>query len=199
MRNFTRGQALAPYTVILPSHFCVSAKDVCLLPQLGGTNYDQALRSNEFPSMRIARPLVPTEVLNALSAQAGDLSVANDLAVQIARNTCDKSFSCPCKRCSSVRGQLIEALRPTAPRGPPPRMTFSLLPVQNLPISQNRPLIFLHGWEFFPLKRDPHSIPEDEVVNYDAPSLPVLVSPSPLSDGFIAPPNPPSTKLVISL
>ena len=159
-------QALAPYTLILPSHYCVSSRDVCLLPQLGGTNYDQALRANEFPSMRIARPLVPTEVLNALSAQAGDLSVANDLAVQIARNTCDKSFSCPCKRCSSVRGQLIDALRPTAPRGPPPRM-----------------------------RRVTHTIPENSVAVYE---LPVLTRPSPLSDGFLAPPLPPSTRLVIT-
>ena len=43
------------------------------------------MRPNGVPSMRIACPVGPAEVLIALSSQAGVLSLANDQAFRIAR------------------------------------------------------------------------------------------------------------------
>ena len=92
------------------------------LPQLGGSFYEQAFRPNDVPSMHIACPTVPHEVLQELSSRSGNLEIANFQAVERARTECDKSFFCDCLRCTSGRNGFLQALRSKpAPSCPPPR------------------------------------------------------------------------------
>ena len=97
--------------------------DLFDIPQLGGRHFDRSHTAGDITSLRIAEPLVPTELLKELSAATGSLDAASEEIRKIAQAECtNRLLDCQCTRCVITRRALAKSPVPKAPVRDPPKM-----------------------------------------------------------------------------
>ena len=133
--------AFAPFTVFQPGRFNDTHTDIFALPQLGGTHFARKERL----SMSIAPPLVPNEVMRAISARTRNLNAADAEILQISLSRCDGSIGCACDRCAQARNAPPNGVlplppadaRPAPPNVPPPRLQIPATISEDSPLAMD--------------------------------------------------------------
>lgn len=86
-------------------------------------------RYREVTSLNLAHPLVPTELLRAISARTGNLEEAVEEIRLLRQVTCANAFDCVCTRCTIPRNALAGHPRPKPPTRAPHRLSPARIPV----------------------------------------------------------------------